>query len=119
MRRFDWVQPDLDAAYSRTPGVPGGSDKSFEVITRACCSAPSSSRTRQVQLQYAHYFLGNAAYPPYPYAWVARADANMVGCSPRCGGNFRERRLKPMKRLISSLALALAARRVLRLRPRT
>src|SRR5207344_439865 len=29
--RFDWVQPDLDAAYSRTLGVSGGSDKSFEV----------------------------------------------------------------------------------------
>ena len=32
-----------------------------------------------VQLQYAHYWLGDAAYPSYPYAWVARADANMVG----------------------------------------
>ena len=32
-----------------------------------------------VQLQYSHYFLGDAAYPAYPYAWVARADADMVG----------------------------------------
>jgi len=32
-----------------------------------------------VQLQYSHYFLGDASYPAYPYAWVAKADANLVG----------------------------------------
>ena len=31
--RFDWVQPDLDAAYARTPGVVGRQRLSFEVLT--------------------------------------------------------------------------------------
>ena len=33
----------------------------------------------QIQLQYARYFLGKGAYPGYPYEWVPRADAHMVG----------------------------------------
>ena len=77
--RFDWVQPDLDAAYSRTLGVSGGSDKSFEVITARLLFRTQFVTHEQIQLQYAHYWLGDAAYPPYPYEWVARADANMVG----------------------------------------
>ena len=77
--RFDWVQPDMDSAYSRTPGVSGGSDKSFEVITARLLFRTQFVTHEQIQLQYAHYWLGNAAYPPYPYEWVARSDANMVG----------------------------------------
>ena len=77
--RFDWVQPDLDAAYSRTLGVSGGSDKSFEVITARLLFRTQFVTHEQIQLQYAHYWLGNAAYPPYPYEWVARSDAHMVG----------------------------------------
>ena len=77
--RFDWVQPDLDSAYSRTLGVSGGSDKSFEVITARLLFRTQFVTHEQIQLQYAHYWLGDAAYPPYPYEWVARADANMVG----------------------------------------
>jgi hypothetical protein len=77
--RFDWVQPDIDAAYSRTPGVAGGSEKSFEVLTLRLLFRTQFITHETVQLQYAHYWLGNAAYPSYPYEWVARADANMVG----------------------------------------
>ncbi|HXU00821.1 MAG TPA: hypothetical protein VN903_07510 [Polyangia bacterium] len=77
--RFDWVQPDLDAAYSRTPGVAGGSDLSFAVVTARLLFRTQFVTHEAVQLQYAHYFLGDASYPSYPYAWVAKADANMLG----------------------------------------
>jgi len=77
--RLDWVQPDLDAAYSRTPGVAGGSDLSFGVLTARLIFRTQFVTHETVQLQYSHYFLGDASYPAYPYAWVAKADANMVG----------------------------------------
>jgi hypothetical protein len=77
--RWDYVQPDLDAAYSRTPGNPGGSDLNFGVITARLIFKTQFVTHEAIQLQYAHYFLGDAAYPPYPYSWVARADADMVG----------------------------------------
>jgi hypothetical protein len=76
--RFDWVQPDLDSAYD-TQGNPGGSDLSFSVLTARLLLRTQFVTHETVQLQYAHYWLGNAAYPPYPNAWVAKADANMVG----------------------------------------
>jgi len=77
--RLDWVQPDLDAAYSRTPGVAGGSDLSFGVLTARLIFRTQFVTHETVQLQYSHYFLGDASYPAYPYAWVAKADANLVG----------------------------------------
>jgi hypothetical protein len=77
--RWDYVQPDLDAAYSRTPGNPGGSDLNFGVLTLRALIHTQFVTHETVQLQYAHYFLGKAAYPSYPYDWVAQADANMVG----------------------------------------
>jgi hypothetical protein len=77
--RFDMIQPDLDAAYSRTPGVAGGSEKNFEVITARLLLKTQFVTHEMVQLQYAHYFLGKGAYPSYPYQWVAKADADMVG----------------------------------------
>ena len=76
--RFDWVQPDIDAAYAHQ-GNPGGSDLSFSVITARLLFRTQFVTHETVQLQYAHYWLGNAAYPPYPYEWVAKSDANMVG----------------------------------------
>ena len=76
--RFDWVQPDLDAAYAQQ-GNPGGSDLSFAALTLRLMFRTQFVTHESVQLQYAHYWLGDAAYPSYPYAWVARADANMVG----------------------------------------
>jgi hypothetical protein len=77
--RWDYVQPDLDAAYSRVPGNPGGSDLNFGVVTLRALIHTQFVTHETVQLQYAHYFLGKAAYPSYPYDWVAQADANMVG----------------------------------------
>jgi hypothetical protein len=76
--RLDWVQPDLDAAYAKQ-GNPGGSQLSFEVVTLRLLLRTQFVTHETVQLQYAHYFLGKAAYPSYPYAWVAKADADMVG----------------------------------------
>ena len=76
--RFDWVQPDIDAAYAQQ-GNPGGSDLSFAALTLRLIFRTQFVTHESVQLQYAHYWLGDAAYPSYPYAWVARADANMVG----------------------------------------
>ncbi len=77
--RFDVVQPDIDAAYANTTGVSGGSEKSFEVLTARLLFRTQFITHETVQLQYAHYWLGKGAYPPYPYEWVAKADANMVG----------------------------------------
>ena len=77
--RFDSVQPDMDAAYSRTPGVAGGSDRTFHVLTARLLFRTQFVTHEMVQLSYSHYFLGDAAYPAYPYAWVARADADVLG----------------------------------------
>jgi hypothetical protein len=77
--RWDYVQPDLDAAYARVPGNPGGSDLNFGVLTARLLFHTQFVTHETVQLQYAHYFLGKAAYPSYPYDWVAQADANMLG----------------------------------------
>jgi hypothetical protein len=77
--RVDWVQPDLDAAYSRTLGVPGGSDLSFTALTLRLLIRTQFVTHETVQLEYQHYILGNAAYPSYPYEWVPKADSNLVG----------------------------------------
>jgi hypothetical protein len=75
--RFDFVQPDLDAAYAKQ-GNPGGSDLNFGVLTARLVFKTQFVTHETVQLQYSHYFLGDAAYPGYPYAWVARADADLI-----------------------------------------
>jgi hypothetical protein len=77
--RVDWVQPDLDSAYSRTTGVAGGSDLSFTAATARLLIRTQFVTHETVQIEYQHYWLGNAAYPSYPYAWVPRADSNLVG----------------------------------------
>jgi len=76
--RWDYVQPDLDAAYAHQ-GNPGGSDLNFGVVTLRLLFHTQFVTHETVQLQYAHYFLSNAAYPSYPYDWLPQADANMLG----------------------------------------
>ncbi len=86
--RFDVVQPDLDAAYSRTPAVagnpnvplgnPGGSDLNFELLTGRVVFRTEFLTHETITLAYSHYFLGRAAYPNFPYAWVAKADADAL-----------------------------------------
>ena len=80
------MQPDLDAAYSRTPppannpavpyGNPGGSDLNFEQLTTRVVFKTEFLTHETITLLYAHYFLGRAAYPSFPYEWVAKADAD-------------------------------------------
>ena len=82
------VQPDLDSAYSRTPnhkttpwsrsGNPGGSDLSFSQLTGRVVFKTEFLTHETITLLYAHYFLGRAAYPAFPYEWVAKADADAV-----------------------------------------
>lgn len=86
--RLDVVQPDLDSAYSRTPppannpratiGNPGGSDLSFTQLTGRLVFKTEFLTHETITLLYAHYFLGRAAYPAFPYEWVAKADADAV-----------------------------------------
>ena len=86
--RFDMVQPDLDSAYSRTkppadnPRVPypnaGGSDMSFSQLTGRVVFKTKFLTHETITVLYAHYFLGDAAYPAFPYEWVAKADADAV-----------------------------------------
>ena len=76
--RFDAVLPDLDNAYSRTPGNPGGSATDFGVLTGRMIFRTAFVTHESVTLQYSHYFLGSQAYASYPYEWVPQADANLV-----------------------------------------
>jgi hypothetical protein len=82
--RFDVVQPDLDAAYARSPDTtgtrfnPGGSDLSFKVLTGRLVLKTQFVTHETITLSASHYFLGRAAYPAQPYEWVPRADANLV-----------------------------------------
>ena len=85
--RFDWVQPDLDAAYARS-GVPGGSDLSFAALTLRLLFRTQFVTHESVQLQYAHYWLGDAAYPLLSLRSGSRAlTRTWWACSLRCGGN--------------------------------
>ena len=77
--RFDWVQPDLDAAYSRTPGNPGGSDLSFAVLTLRLLFRTQFVTHETVQLQYAHYFLGERRVPVLSLRVGRAADAEHGG----------------------------------------
>jgi hypothetical protein len=86
--RFDAVKPDLDAAYSRTPppannprvpyGNPGGSDLTFYELAARVVFKTEFVTHETITLLYAHYFLGRAAYPTFPYEWVAKSDDNAV-----------------------------------------
>jgi hypothetical protein len=74
--RFDMVQPDLDAAYARTAGNPGGSELNFTVLSPRIVFRTQFVTHEAVTIQYQHYFLGSGAYPNYPYEWVRKSDAN-------------------------------------------
>ncbi len=76
--RFDAVLPDLDDAYSRTPGNPGGSSLDFGVLTTRAIIRTAFVTHESVTLEYQRYFLGSAAYPSYPYEFVQQADANLI-----------------------------------------
>jgi hypothetical protein len=76
--RFDMVQPDLDAAYARTAGNPGGSQLNFEVATARLVFKTQFVTHETVTLMYQHYWLGSGAYPPYPYQWLPKADSNLL-----------------------------------------
>jgi hypothetical protein len=76
--RFDVVQPDLDGAYARTPGMAGGKDLNFDVLNVRAVIRTAFVTHETVNLRYAHYFLNDAALPPYPYQWLPKADANLV-----------------------------------------
>jgi hypothetical protein len=79
--RFDQVRPDISGAYARTPGNPGGGELDFSVLTGRLVLKTQFVTHETVTLQYSRYFLGSAAYPAPPYAWVAKADANAVELS--------------------------------------
>jgi hypothetical protein len=86
--RFDWVQPDLDAAYARTRA----SRRQRSVVRRAdrAPAVPHAVRhARDGAAAVLALLPGDAAYPSYPYAWVAKADATWWASSLRCGGNER------------------------------
>jgi hypothetical protein len=76
--RFDAVLPDLDSAYSRTPGNPGGSSLDFGVLTGRAIFKTAFVTHESVTLEYQHYFLGKNAFSSYPYEWVPKADANLI-----------------------------------------
>jgi hypothetical protein len=79
--RFDMVMPDLDSAYSRTPGNPGGKDLNFSVLTGRAIIKTQFITHEAVVLEYQHYFLGKAAYASYPYEWLPVADADLLAIS--------------------------------------
>jgi len=95
--RFDMVQPDLDSAYSRTPkpqdnprvpfGNPGGSDLNFSELSGRVVFKTEFLTHETITLLYAHYFLGAAAYPAFPYEWVAKADADAVSLAATLWGS--------------------------------
>ena len=79
--RFDMVMPDLDSAYSRTTGNPGGSDLNFSVLTGRAIIKTQFVTHEAVVLEYQHYFLGAKAYPSYPNEWLPVADADLLAIS--------------------------------------
>jgi hypothetical protein len=76
--RFDAVLPDLDSAYSRTPGNPGGSSLDFGVLTGRAIIKTAFVTHESVTIEYQHYLLGKNAFASYPYEWVPKADADLV-----------------------------------------
>jgi hypothetical protein len=79
--RFDMVKPDMDAAYARTPGNPGGSELDFAVLSPRVVFRTQFVTHEAITVIYSRYFNGNGAYPPFPYQWVPKADSNMIGLS--------------------------------------
>ena len=81
--RFDMVQPDLDAAYSRpNNGLDaGGSELNFSVLTPRLVFRTAFVTHETISIMYQRYFLGSRVYPPFPYEWVVKSDENVVAAS--------------------------------------
>ncbi|HEY4186866.1 MAG TPA: hypothetical protein VGP07_17455 [Polyangia bacterium] len=77
--RYDMVKPDMDAAYSRTPGNPGGSELDFQVFTPRIVFRTQFVTHEAISLTYSHYINGIGAYPQYPYQWLPKADTDLIG----------------------------------------
>lgn len=75
--RFDMVEPDLDAKDSRYQGSKGN----FEVISPRLVFKTAFVTHEAITVQYQRYFLGDNAFPIYPFQWVPKADANLVAVS--------------------------------------
>jgi hypothetical protein len=79
--RYDNVQPDIDGAYARVGNNPGGSELSFQVVNARLLLRTQFVTHEAVTIGYAHYFLGEAASPPYPFEWLPKADSDLVSLS--------------------------------------
>jgi len=76
--RGDVVQPDLDATV-KDGGDDGnaGSVRNFKVITPRVVFRTGFLTHETITVQYSHYFLGDRAWPTYPYEWAVKSDADM------------------------------------------
>ena len=104
--RFDYVQPDLDAAYAHQ-GNPGGSDLNFGVHHHAAgvphrvrdprdrCSSSTSTTCS-----------GTPPIQRIPTSGSPRPTATWWGSSPRCGGRFAMKGFSMIK--VTLLAVGLA-----------
>lgn len=72
--RFDVVEPDLDA-------VEFGSQANFKIFSPRLVFKTAFVTHEAITVMYQHYFLGSAAYPVFPYEWVAKADPDLLAIS--------------------------------------
>jgi len=72
--RADVVQPDLDA-------VESGSAASFKILSPRLVFKTNFVTHEAITVMYQHYFLGDAAYPVFPYEWSAKADSDVLAVS--------------------------------------
>ncbi len=100
--RFDMVMPDLDSAYSRTPGNPGGSSLNFAVLTAKAIIRTAFVTHESVMLSTSITCLATTPLRPIPINGCPRRTPTSRPSSPRCGG-----RSTVMKKL---LALSISAR---------
>jgi hypothetical protein len=71
--RWDTVQPDLDGK------IAGGGDHlNFHVFSPRAVFRTAFVTHEAITLMYQHYFLGEAAYPIFPYQWLPKADSNVL-----------------------------------------
>jgi len=64
--RYDLVQPDMSDA-----------DQSFAILSPKAVFQTQFITREQITLQYSRYFLGETAYPAFPYANIDEADPNV------------------------------------------
>jgi len=76
--RGDVVQPDLDATVKDgNDEGNAGSVRNFKVITPRIVFRTGFLTHETITVQYSHYFLGDRAYPTYPYEFAVKSDADM------------------------------------------